>query len=86
MLWEMDLPPFSPSPPATSDIPIGLTTRALVHLRAHALASADGYAAPHVSQDNYEQAKRELSDITEARRVEMLRAVHAAENMELQLS
>ena len=86
MLGEMDLSPFSTGSSAPRAISIELTTRALFHLRAHELATVDGYIAPHISQDNYEQAKCELGSITEARRVELLQALHAAEHLDLQLS
>ena len=82
----MDPTPFSADVRSASDVPIGLTTRALVHLRAHELAAADGYRAPHISQANYEQAQHELTGTTEARRIEMLQALHEAEDRELQLS
>lgn len=37
-----------------------LATYAMVHLRAHELASIAGHFEPYVSQANYEQAVREL--------------------------
>jgi len=40
---------------------IGSVTREMVHARARELALIAGHAPPHVSQADYEQAKRELT-------------------------
>ena len=40
---------------------IGNVTREMVHARAQELALLAGYAAPHVRQSDYEQARRELT-------------------------
>ncbi len=40
---------------------IGPVTREMVHARARELALIAGHAPPHVSQADYEQAKRELT-------------------------
>jgi hypothetical protein len=42
-------------------IGIGPVTHAMVHARARELALIAGHPAPHVSQSDYEQAKRELT-------------------------
>ena len=40
---------------------IGPVTREMIHARARELALIAGHPAPHVSQADYEQAKRELT-------------------------
>jgi hypothetical protein len=53
-------------------IGIGPVTRAMVHARARELALIAGHAAPHVSQSDYEQAKRELTGGADIDRQEAL--------------
>jgi hypothetical protein len=53
-------------------IGIGPVTRAMVHARARELAFIAGHAAPHVSQSDYEQAKRELTGGADLDRQEAL--------------
>lgn len=43
----------------------GRATRALVAARTQELAAAAGRIPPHVTQDDYEQAKRELTGETD---------------------
>ena len=44
---------------------IGPVTRDMIHARARELALIAGHPAPHVTQVEYEQAKRELTGETE---------------------
>ncbi|HZP59822.1 MAG TPA: hypothetical protein VFB27_05815 [Opitutaceae bacterium] len=51
---------------------IGPVTREMVHARAHELALIAGHASPHVSQADYEEAKRELMGISNLDQQEMV--------------
>lgn len=51
---------FSPANAATFTH-IGPATRAMVQIRTHELAVRAGRTAPHVTQFDYEQAKREIT-------------------------
>ena len=47
---------------------IGRVSRAAVHVRTQELAARAGRLHPHVSQADYEQAKREITGETEVER------------------
>jgi hypothetical protein len=53
-------------------IGIGPVTREMIHARARELAMIAGRAPPHVSQADYEQAKRELTGESDLDRQEAL--------------
>jgi hypothetical protein len=55
-----------------NSVGIGTVTRAMVHERARELALIAGRVPPHVSQAEYEQAKRELTGESDIDRQEAL--------------
>jgi len=59
---------FAPRGPSATPGVIRLATREMVQTRARELALAAGRIAPHMSQEDYEQAKRELTGETDGDR------------------
>lgn len=57
----MGIIPFNQGVLTVNSTGIGPVTREMVNTRARALTLLAGYAAPHVRQADYEQAKRELT-------------------------
>jgi hypothetical protein len=68
----MDKNPLNKGVLTRNSIGIGPVTRAMVHARTRELALIAGRVPPHVSQVDYEQAKRELTGESDLDRQEAL--------------